>query len=87
MGIFHRTSAANFAGGHRTAPTWTGHDWGWGHSQGSDARASERGGGITSYPWEGLFLEGNQATEPAGEAASQPSTRLGQFLTSLMYGE
>ncbi|WP_277309557.1 hypothetical protein [Arthrobacter sp. Soil736] len=42
---------------------------------------------MTSYPWEGLYLEVDETTVSVSEADPQPNTPLGLFLASLMYGE
>jgi hypothetical protein len=43
-------------------------------------------GRITSSPWEGLYLEAEDAAS-ATEDTPQVNTQLEQFLTSLMFGE
>jgi len=43
-------------------------------------------GKITSYPWEGLYLEPEEAAS-AADNTPQVSTELDKFLSSLMYGE
>jgi hypothetical protein len=47
-----------------------------------------RSGQLTSSPWEGLYLEQNQAeADPARNSSRDSGPELGTFLSTLMYGE
>ncbi|WP_156642257.1 hypothetical protein [Arthrobacter sp. B6] len=59
----------------------------WGHATKLEPSSPERQGSLTSYPWEGLYLEIEETTVSAGAAAPQHNAPLELFLTSLMYGE
>ncbi|MEV7136523.1 hypothetical protein AB0N24_27085 [Arthrobacter sp. NPDC093128] len=87
MSIAHRPFSAGLGTDRHTSRTPKTNRWGWGHSEKSESETNERQGSMTSYPWEGLYLEVNETTVSAGTAAPQPNARLGLFLTSLMYGE
>jgi len=88
MSIAHRPSSAGFGTDRHTTRTPKPRHWGWGHAEKSESGTPERQGGMTSYPWEGLYLkEVDDTTVPASAAAPQADTQLGLFLTSLMYGE
>jgi hypothetical protein len=87
MGSAHRTISGNFDGQRSVTPTPHSHNWGWEHTEASDPRPSERCGGFTSYPWEGLYLDSEECGVRACIEDPQPSPQLGQFLTDMMYGE
>lgn len=87
MSIAHRHFAAGFARNGHTTRTPQTRDRGWGHAEESESGTLEREGSMTSYPWEGLYLEVDEPASSTATAVPQPSTQLGRFLTSLMYGE
>lgn len=77
----------SFGKDHHTTRTPKTHHWGWGHTEKTDSGTPEQQGSMTSYPWEGLYLEVDETTVSVSEADPQPNTPLGLFLASLMYGE
>ena len=81
MKIMHRTSKSAFS--HQPAAGSTDK----GKEQQADTRsygASER---ITSFPWEGHYLEGTEPERSTHESSAPDSFEIERFLTSLMYGE
>lgn len=84
MSIAHRPFSTGFGTDRHTTRSSAAQHWGWGHAEKTESGAPERQGSITSYPWEGLYLEADEAGLSADEA---PQAELGLFLTNLMYGE
>lgn len=87
MSIAHRPFSAGFGRNSHTTRTPNARPWGWGHAEEAESESPAEEGRITSYPWEGLYLAGDETTASACPDAPQPSTQLGLFLNSLMYGE
>lgn len=50
-------------------------------------RAEGRGSGITSAPWEGLYIEVNDDIDSIAAGGPLPNPDLERFLASLMFGE
>lgn len=87
MSIAHRPFSAGLGTDHHTTRTPKAHHWRWGHTEKTESGTPERQGSMTSYPWEGLYLEVDETTVSVSAADPQPNAHLGLFLTSLMYGE
>jgi hypothetical protein len=87
MSIAHRPFSAGLGRGRDTTSAPKSHPLGWGQAEKPEPGTHEREGNMTSYPWEGLYLEVHEISASTAAAAPEPYTPLGAFLTSLMYGE
>jgi hypothetical protein len=86
MTIAHRTLSSAFWGArvvqtpdaHRSRTQETGHSLPQSHIPSEP---------LTCAPWEGLYMEPTETSEPSAEAAFPTAAELDRFLASLMYGE